>query len=150
MELSQKPSNLIDKMRRISTGIFPGYPVLFAYLYGSFATDTTHPFSDLDIGAYLKPEASESFLEIELDLALEIDQHLGHVIETDVRAINNLPLMFVGRILTEGILIYSRDESARVEFEVLTRKKYFDFMPVINEYHKAYIDSVLSRSDKNG
>lgn len=150
MSLNQKPSNLIEEIHRIAPAIFSGYPVLFAYLYGSFATGTTHPFSDLDIGVYLRPEAAHNFLEIELDLAIEIDRDLGHIIETEVRAINNLPLMFAGHILTEGILIYSTDESARVEFEVLTRKKYFDFVPVINEYHKAYINSVLGRSENNG
>lgn len=139
--LSQSPSKIIDEIQRVSEGIFSRYPVLFAYVYGSFANDTVHPFSDLDIGVYLQPESCEQALETELDLALEIDKALEHVIEADVRAINNLPLVFTGQILTEGILVYSRDEAARVEFEVQMRKKYFDFMPVILDYRKAYFNA---------
>lgn len=139
--LSQCPTKIINEMHRVSEGIFSRYPVLFAYVYGSFANDTVHPFSDLDIGIYLHPESLKQSLETELDLALEIDKALDHVVETDVRAINNLPLVFTGQILTEGILVYSRDESARVDFEVLVRKKYFDFMPVILDYRKAYVNA---------
>lgn len=139
--LSQKPSELIEEIKRISGDLFSRYPVLFAYVYGSFATDTVHPFSDLDIGVYLRPESAEQPLETELDLALEIDTALDHAVESDVRAINNLPLVFAGQILTQGILVYSRDENSRVDFEVHVLKKYFDFMPVIHEYRKAYFNA---------
>lgn len=137
------PNNIIEKLKLASDSIFSGYPVLFAYIYGSYATGSTHPFSDLDIGIYIEPEFANHTLEIELDLALEIDKLLDHKIETDVRAINNMPLTFLGRVLAESIVMYSRDESARIEFEVCMRKKYFDFMPIIQNYHKAYISAVL-------
>ena len=130
---------LLEKLKNTSAEIFSRYPVLFAYVYGSCATGTIHPFSDLDIGVFFDPNSAADPLECELDLALDIDRNLGHVIESDVRAINELPLMFLGRILTEGVLVYSRDESTRVEFEVQARKKFFDFMPVIHDYRKAYV-----------
>ncbi len=132
-------AELLDKLKGTPPETFSRYPVLFAYVYGSCATGTIHPFSDLDIGVFLDPKSAEDLLDCELDLALEIDRDLDHAIEADVRAINDLPLMFLGRILTEGVLVYSRDESTRVEFEVQTRKKFFDFMPVIHDYRKAYV-----------
>ncbi|MBS0013418.1 MAG: hypothetical protein KFF46_05545 [Desulfobacterales bacterium] len=52
------------------------------------------------------------------------------------------PQTFAGRIVTEGLLLYCRDESARVEFEVQIRKKYFDFLPVIEQYHQEYLNKV--------
>lgn len=131
---------LINKVQSAAPEIFARYSVLFAYIYGSYATGRTHPYSDLDIGIYLDPEALETGLNTELDLALELDKALDHQIETEVRAINNLPLAFTGRILTEGILLYCRNEEARIEFEVQTRKKYFDFLPVIQNYHRAYLN----------
>ncbi len=138
-------SDIIKKLQHVSHSVFSCCPVLFAYVYGSYATDTPHPFSDLDIGIYLQPELDDYVHKIEMDLSLELDTKLGHVIETDVRVINNLPLTFLGQILTEGILIYSRNENARVEFEVGIRKRYFDFMPVIQNYNKAYIESSISK-----
>ena len=137
--------NVIQKLQIGSADIFASYPVLFGYVYGSYATGTAHPFSDLDIGVYIEPEAVERTLEIELDLALALDKHLGHRIETDVRCLNALPLNFVGQILSESILFYSRDENLRIDFEVRTRKKYFDFMPVLQAYHKAYITRPFDR-----
>lgn len=135
--------NILQKLQTGSAEVFAGYPVLFAYVYGSYATGTAHPFSDVDIGVYLEPEAMDRSLEIELDLALAFDKFLEHSIETDVRCLNTLPLNFVGQILTESILLYSRDENSRIDFEVRTRKKYFDFMPVIQSYHKAYINTAI-------
>ena len=132
-------SPLIHSLQHAAPEILPGYPVLFAYVYGSYATGCANAFSDLDIGVYLHPGSTHHSLEVELDLALELDRSLGHKVETEVRAINSLPLMFLGRIVTDGILLYSRDESARVEFEVGVRKRYFDFLPVIREYHRTYI-----------
>lgn len=123
-------------------GIFSGYPVLFAYAHGSMVTGTAHRYSDLDIAVYLQEDLAD-LLEIELNLSLEIDRQLGHVIETEVRALNNLPLAFVGRFLTEGVLLYYADESRRVAFEVLMRKKYFAFLPVIRSHRRAYMDSTI-------
>jgi len=138
--------NVIQKLHTGSAEIFTGYPVLFAYVYGSCATGTTHPFSDVDIGVYIDPETVDSALAIELDLSLALDKLLEHNIETDVRCLNTLPLNFVGQVLAESILLYSRDENSRVDFEVRIRKKYFDFMPVLQGYHKAYIDAALRSS----
>jgi len=138
-------SDIIRKLQHVSLSVFSSYPVLFAYVYGSCATDTAHSFSDLDIGIYLQPDFDDHAYKIEMALALELDKKLGHVIETDVRALNNLPLTFLGQIVTEGILIYSRNENARVDFEVGIRKRYFDFMPVLQNYNKAYIESIVSK-----
>ena len=135
--------NVIQKLKYESAEVFAGYPVLFVYAYGSCATGTAHPFSDLDVGVYIEPKAVERALDIELDIALALDKFLGHRIETDVRCLNILPLNFVGQILTEGILLYSRDENSRINFEVRMRKKYFDFAPVIQNFHRGYITAAL-------
>lgn len=137
-----KESALVKELHSTAPAAFAQHPVLFAYLYGSYATGCTHPYSDLDIAVYLEPQFTENALDIELDISLELDKALDHKIETEVRAINNLPLTFAGRIITEGLLLYCRDESARVEFEVQIRKKYFDFLPVIEQYHQEYLNKV--------
>ena len=137
-----KDAALVKKLHSTAPATFSRHPVLFAYLYGSYATGCTHPYSDLDIAIYLEPQFAEKALDIELDLSLELDIALDHSIETEVRALNSLPLTFAGRIITEGLLLYCRDESARVEFEVQIRQKYFDFLPVIEQYHQEYFNKV--------
>ena len=119
--------------------ILKNYPVLFSYLYGSYARGDAHPFSDIDIGIYLEDVPAQKVLDIELSLALDIDKALGHIGNVDARSMTDMPLMLKGNIVTEGILIYSVDEPSRVEFEINIRKAFFDFSPVIKRYHKAYL-----------
>jgi uncharacterized protein len=135
----------VEKIRNsllaIVPDIFSKHPVLFAYLYGSYATGLVHPFSDLDIGIYIEKVPDRKYLELELSLSLEIDAGMEAGIGSEVRIINNLPLMILGEMITEGVLIYSRDEVVRVDFETSVRSAYFDFLPVIQNYHRTYIDS---------
>jgi predicted nucleotidyltransferase len=134
---------IINTLFTIAPDIFCSRPVLFAYLYGSYATGNVHPFSDLDIGIYIDDVSDIKYLELELTLSLEIDAKIEGGVKTEVRIINNLPLVIIGDIITEGRLIYSIDENVRVDFETSVRKAYFDFLPVIKTYQNTYIDNIL-------
>ncbi|MCD6139091.1 MAG: nucleotidyltransferase domain-containing protein [Deltaproteobacteria bacterium] len=129
---------------RLASDVFGKYPVLFAYLYGSYATGLVHPFSDLDIGIYVEKMARREYLSLEIALSLEIDEKLGDGTESEVRIINELPLVVTGRILTEGILIFSRDEDVRVDFETSVRGAYFDFIQVLHRHQETFIKSIVS------
>jgi len=126
--------------------IFKNYPVLFAYLYGSYAAGAVHPFSDVDIAVYIPGSDTKNSLKIELSLSVEIDNLLCGKAQCDVRVINGLPLSFLGQILTEGILIYSRDEVVRVDFETSVRNTYFDFTPVLKLYRQEYLKRSINQS----
>ena len=132
-----------NSLFQIAPKIFQKHSVLFAYLYGSYATGVVHSFSDLDVGIYIEGVPSEKQLKLELSLSLEIDANIGGRILSEVRIINNLPLVVIGKMITEGILIYSINENIRVDFETSVRSAYFDFLPVIERYQKAYIDSIV-------
>lgn len=136
-------SLLKQKLHEIATPIFEGTPVLFAYLYGSYAKGAPHPFSDLDIGIFVEGLSTRDCLRLELSLALRTDELLGHVVQSDVRAVNHLPLLITGRILTDGELIYSRAEDERIDFETQVRMAYFDFLTVSQQYQKAYRAGLL-------
>ena len=124
--------------------VFSKRPVLFAYLYGSYVTGVVHPHSDLDIGIYIENLQENMHLELELSLSLEFDNLLKTAGTSEVRIINNLPLVILGNIVTEGILIYSRDDALRVDFETSVRSAYFDFLHAIRKYNNEYINHVCS------
>jgi hypothetical protein len=121
-------------------------PVLFAYLYGSYAKGLSHPFSDLDVGVSVEVLDKMSCLDLELSLASVIDEKFNHTVQSEVRVINHLPLTVKGRILADGELIYSRGELDRIDFENRVRKAYFDFLPVMQQYPNAYRERVLRES----
>ena len=137
-------TDLKQKLRRVVPAVFEGTPVLFAYLYGSQATGLSHPFSDLDVGIYVEGLDIRACLDLELSLALRLDERLDHAVQSEVRVLNGLPLVVKGRILAEADLIYTRDENRRIEFETRVRKAYFDFLPVIHRYQEAYKEKALS------
>ena len=128
----------------LAPDVLARFPVLFAYLYGSYAAESAHPFSDVDIAVFLFADTVERVERIESDIALELDEALGHRIEMDVRAINNAPLVLQGEILREGMLLYASDDVSRVEFETRVRMAYFDFLPALAAYRDTYIENALS------
>jgi len=72
---------------------------------------------------------------LRLDVAV-VDALLGGE-RVDVRDLAALPLVLRGRVVTEGALLFSRDEEGRVAFEVATRNEYFDFLPAYRAYQEA-------------
>jgi predicted nucleotidyltransferase len=141
--------NLLEKNKRLllkaAPALFRNHPISFAYLYGSYATGTANFLSDMDIGIYITEIPQDQFLELELSLALEIDKTLDHAVESEVRILNTLPLSVLGEIITNGTLIYSANEEARVEFETSVRAAYFDFLPVLQNYQREYIKHIVTR-----
>ena len=134
------------KFHEIAPTVFEGTPVLFAYLYGNYAKGLSHPFSDLDVGVFVEGLDTKACLDLELSLSLLMDEKLDHAIQSEVRVLNHLPLVVKGRILSDGELIYSKDEAKRIEFETQVRKAYFDFLPVIHQYQNAYRERALRDS----
>ncbi len=127
----------------LAPDIFGKHPVLFAYLYGSYATGLVHPFSDLDIGIYVNKISHRKYLDLELSLSLEIDEKFESGISSEVRIMNGLPLMIKGNIITEGVLIFSGNETIRVDFETSIRDAYFDFLPIIRRYQRTYMENIV-------
>lgn len=120
--------------------ILKDFPVHFAYLYGSYSKGIIHTFSDLDICIYIDNIPLRDKLNLQMTISLKIDEIIGEKIDSEVRIMNDLPLIIKGQIITEGILIFSRNNDLLVDVETSIRKAYFDFLPTIQEYQQAYID----------
>jgi len=106
---------LVDVLRTAAASALPSLPVVFAYLYGSRTGDRSRPDSDVDIGialgpTYTGPEAVAS----QTADALTAASGIGGI---EVTVLDDAPIRFLGRVLRNRVVIYSRDEPARVEFE---------------------------------
>ncbi len=141
-ERQQHAANITARLKACVPQVLAHYPVEIAYLHGSVARGTPLPTSDVDIALVLSdlpPPYERLKLELTIQAALEDACDLSNL---DVRAINHAPIIAQGPIVQEGILLYSRDKARRVAFEVLTRKKYFDFRPAAERMQQAFLDHI--------
>jgi predicted nucleotidyltransferase len=92
--------------------------VLFAYLYGSWATATARPDSDIDVAVFIEDVGGDRLV-----LASEVADRLGAAAELgsiEVVVLNEAPLRFQGRVLRDRVVLFNRDEPKRVAYESLT------------------------------
>lgn len=134
-----------ERLRDVSTAVFEGTEVAFAYLFGSAARGDTHTRSDVDVAVYLDPAAT---LERALDLSLELARRLATATGLggiEVVVLNGAPLPLRGRAVRERRVIFSRDEPARVAYESLTLREFFD-----HEIHARPLDERFLRDAAEG
>ena len=104
----------------------------FAYLHGSRASGGHRPESDIDIAAYFGDRPPQSF-EVLLTPGV------------DLLVLDRAPLELAGRVAVGGKLLYDDDPVARVRWEAITRKIYFDELPRITRSHLEFAASVAHR-----
>lgn len=108
--------------------------VVAAYLYGSTARGTRRPDSDLDLGILVGGEPPKTLAALKLGLEGRLEDRLGLPVQLVV--LNFAPPDLVHRVLRDGRLVIDRDPSARVRFEVGSRREYFDVLPYLRRYRR--------------
>ena len=109
--------------------------ILFAYLHGSFVKKDA--FRDIDVAIYLE-RMPASVLEYELQMETDLMKALRKYI-IDVRVLNGAPLSFKYNVIKDGIVLLSKDDDKRADFEEKTIVLYLDFLP----YRKLYLRETL-------
>jgi uncharacterized protein YutE (UPF0331/DUF86 family)/predicted nucleotidyltransferase len=123
-------NTLVKRLGDVLPQILAARPIALAYLYGSAAEDLTTSLSDVDIALVAAQSTNPGeMLEIELGVQNELMDRAG-IRNADVRLVNEASLLFCGQVVSRGILLYSRDDHFRVEFETRTRRLYLDFKPI--------------------
>lgn len=135
---------LVQALRSVLPDLLVGTPVRLAYLYGSVAEGKFTPLSDVDIALLLDPAEAQVMhpydrLILETDIALGLER-LCKLVDTEVRIVNDAPLMLQGRMVQRGHLLFAEDEDFRIGYETLTLKKYLDFLPVAEQFQKIYFE----------
>lgn len=112
--------------------------ILFAYLFGSYAKNTMHKKSDIDIAVYLNdPFLLEEDPLYPSRLAIKIEKALSEKKVVDLRILNGSTIRFKSQVIKHGKLIYSRDAKKRIEFETSSLTQYYDFKPYYEVYDTA-------------
>jgi len=138
-------NSLVTLLRGNLPDMLADRQVSLACLFGSSVAGFTTTFSDIDIGLLVDGELDPSgrfALIRHLTLALS---ELLHHSNVDARIINDAPIIFRGRLVTDGILLYSRSEVERVDYETRTRQQYYDYLPIHGQLQTAYFADIRQR-----
>jgi len=103
--------------------------IIFSYIHGSFVEGD---FRDVDVAVYLKEE--EKALRYELNLERRIEDTIDFPV--DVRILNDAPLSFRFNVIKNGILLFSKNEKIRCDFETLSTVEYHDFEYLREEFRR--------------
>ena len=138
--------DLASRLAAAAARVFVGAPVRFAYLFGSHALGAARADSDVDVAVALRPDVpGADHLDHLLDLGGRLQAELGGV-EVDLVLLDEAPLPLRGRIVRDGVVIYSVDEPARVEYESRTFREFADYsiwvQPLV---HQALADIAAGR-----
>jgi predicted nucleotidyltransferase len=122
----------LDQVRAVLAETLKDEPlVAAAYAYGSQVAGRPSLLSDLDVAFVLVAGAKRDDPLFAERLASGLAVALDSAVEIDANVVDDLPLPVLGRVVTEGILLYESDPVRRVEFETSTRRLYFDFLPFL-------------------
>lgn len=136
---------VVSQLHQILPSVCGNQPVQLAYLYGSTVTGHTTPFSDVDIALLTtEPLAPLARLRLIQHVQARLYDDCG-LVDVDVRIINDAPLVLQGRVVTDGVLLYARNEQARIDFETTTRMHYFDYLPIHERLQEAFFDTIRTR-----
>jgi hypothetical protein len=120
----------VDTFRQPLQCLFQQHPVRLAYLFGSQATQCTHPSSDVDVAVLLDESLTpdERFTE-QLRLLGDLSRRFStdHV---DLVMLNEAPPLLAYETLRHGVLLYCADALTRIEFQVRTLRAYEDTIPL--------------------
>ena len=105
-----------------------------AWLFGSRARGTARPGSDVDVALLYAspPDATLSALPERVAAAVEAAMRT----EADLVVLNHAAVDLVHRVLRDGVLLLDRRPSARIAFEVRSRREYFDLLPSLGQYRR--------------
>ncbi len=103
--------------------------ILFAYLFGSFATYPNYA-RDIDIAVFVNGRISRNF---ERKLSSSLSKKVKK--DIDVFVLNEMPLLFLSEVFRTGVLLFSRNERKRIEFETKKLTEVQEFNDLIEYYN---------------
>ncbi|WP_066637988.1 type VII toxin-antitoxin system MntA family adenylyltransferase antitoxin [Desulfolucanica intricata] len=115
--------------------------IIAMYLFGSYAEGKQTPVSDIDLAVLLDRDfSSKLYFEKKLDI-LSTTTSILKTDEVDLVILNQAPPALAYRVLCKGKLLYEKPEAKaqRVNFQVRTCDRYFDYKPVEKVIHEGLI-----------
>ncbi len=134
-------TQLVERLKSAAQEAFSDEPVEFAYLFGSRAHGRPRPNSDIDIAVLLTDGLSE---DDRFWFPLRGFRPLDRAARTEVDLVvlNDAAPLLLGRILTHRVVLYSRNEPLRIQYESVNLRRFWDFKPRADAMARAYLAGV--------
>jgi len=107
--------------------------VKFAYLFGSMATDSAGPLSDLDLAVYL--DGRLNCFTTRLHLMEALAKKLASE-RFDLVVLNQAPVVLQFEVIKHGIVL-KEDKPRRITFETQVLREYLDYGYLRQVQHEA-------------
>ncbi|HEY83732.1 MAG TPA: nucleotidyltransferase domain-containing protein [Chloroflexi bacterium] len=117
--------------------------IIAVYIFGSYAAGQENANSDIDVALLLKndvPDLPHLMLRLDVEVcrALSSDR-------VDVLILNSTPLSLRAEVVRTGRLIASWDDAARIDFEVQTMNRWWDFKPLLDEMDQIFFQRLKEK-----
>jgi hypothetical protein len=126
----------IEELKKVITEVLAEREeIIVSYLYGSVLYSDSH--KDIDIGLLIRDDFKPKLM-YEAKIAGKLEKKLINTFReakpVDVRILNDKPLRFLFSMLKNSNIIYSSDETKRIQFEAKIMKEYLDIKPHFEIY----------------
>lgn len=112
-----------------------------AYVFGSTVKGTARPDSDIDIGILFADNASkEDCFEYRLMIASDLECILNKPV--DAVDLRHSSLFLQHQVRKYGKLIFERERSYRLAYEIQSRREYFDFQRILTRRSNALLNKL--------
>jgi predicted nucleotidyltransferase len=126
----------IHRLLSAARDIFEGTDVLAAYAFGSRISGRPLPGSDLDVGYHLRGPRRWEALSLLEEMRLADRLSIATRLEVDFRCLATAPLELQGRVLVEGLRIFSANDEERVSLETSLLARYHDYAAEFRIMHE--------------
>ncbi len=126
-----EPGNKDQVLAKLQDFVSTRPEIVFAYLFGSYATGTAGRLSDVDVAIYIDQETNIE--DSGYGYKSEIISDLSSLLEVgvDVVILNHASTILKHQVIMNGILIYSRANALRRTFHEQTTRDYLDLKPLL-------------------
>jgi len=122
--------------------ILDKYPIVFAYVFGSYAKERSGLLSDFDIAIFINPKIEINKRDkIRFDIKDDIEKFLK---KTDVVVLNEAEPFLEKEVVYDGKVLYAKDDNARRHYEANAIGRWLDW----EYYDKQFIQSIKENFGK--
>ena len=136
------PTDVTDRIPTLIERISKDDDIIAFFSFGSLASDTLKPLSDLDFGILISRKFDK---HKRFDKHLELIGLFTEVFgtdEIDLVLMNDAPMRFSHNIIKSGKLMYCRNFGELTDFIEKTSKLYMDFQFFREAFDKVFLEGI--------